>query len=229
MAVYWLKNTDTVEPAGLYTAEAVATASLILYKLSGEKFTGVQTTTESYGSGYFSPMKLEPVVLQGDIQNIPLQAGIRELRLRNSPVVSVQSIKHAGKVMDPNEYSLRNNAYVVRANSVPWILDPLYDLEVSYTYGTPIPAAGKRAAIRLANELIWASTDSTECGLPQRITTQITRQGESMTVLDPLNFLQAGRTGVYEIDLFLAAVNPDKAKKKSKVFSVDKPRGERIN
>jgi hypothetical protein len=229
MAILWLKSSDTVAPSGVYTADAIATASLILYKLSGEKFAGVQTTTESYGSGLYSPMQMEPVVVQGSIRNIPLQAGLRELRLRNSPVVSVQSITHAGVLMDPSEYSLRNNAYVVRANSVPWILDPLYDLTVSYTYGSAIPAAGKRAALRLANELIWASEDSSECSLPQRITTQITRQGESMTVLDPLNFLQAGRTGVYEVDLFLAAVNPNKAKKKSRVFSVDKPRGERIN
>lgn len=229
MAILWLKNSDTVEPTGVYTSDAVAAASLILYKLSGEKFTGIQTATESYGSGYFTPMKLQAVVIQGGIKNIPVQEGIRELRLRNSPVVSVESVSIGGKVLDPSEYSLRNNAYIVRKNSVPWILDPLYDLEVSYTYGTPIPAAGKHAALRLANELIWAKNDSEDCGLPQRITTQITRQGESMTVLDPLNFLQAGRTGVYEIDLFLAAVNPNKAKKKSRVFSVDKPRGERIN
>jgi hypothetical protein len=229
MAILWLKNSDTVAPTGPYTADAIATASLILYKLSGEKFSGVQTTTESYGSGIYSPMKMEPVVVQGNIRNIPLQAGLRELRLRNSPVVSVQSVIHAGSVMASTEYSLRNNAYLVRTNSIPWILDPIYDLTVSYTYGTPIPAAGKRAALRLTNELIWAANDSTECSLPQRITTQITRQGESMTVLDPLNFLLAGRTGVYEIDLFLAAVNPNKAKKKSRVFSVDKPRGERIN
>lgn len=229
MAILWLGNSDTVDPTGPYTSEAVAAASLILYKLSGEKFTGIQTTTESYGSGYFAPMKLEPAVIQGGIKNIPLQPGQRELRLRNSPVRSVESVSIGGMILDPSEYSLRNNAYLVRKNSVPWILDPLYDLTVVYTYGTPIPAAGKHAAMRLANELIWAKDDSAECGLPQRITTQITRQGESMTVLDPLNFLQAGRTGVYEIDLFLAAVNPNKAKKKSKVFSVDKPRGERIN
>lgn len=229
MAILWLNNLDTIEPTGAYTSDAVAAASLILYKLSGEKYTGVQTTTESYGSGYFTPMKLEPVVIQGGIKNIPVQAGARELRLRNAPVVSVQSVTVGGTVLDPAEYSLRNNAYIVRKNSVPWILDPLWELTVSYTYGTPIPAAGKNAALRLANELIWAKNDASECSLPQRITTQISRQGESMTVLDPLNFLQAGRTGVYEIDLFLAAVNPNKAKKKSRVFSVDKPRGERIN
>lgn len=229
MAILWLKNSDTIAPSGSFTTEAVATASFIMYKLSGERYTGVQHATESYGSGYFNPMKLQPVLVQGDIKNIPIHEGIRELRLRNSPVVSVESVHLGGVLMDPSEYSLRNNAYIVKKNSIPWILDPLYDLVVSYTYGSAIPAAGKQAAIRLANELIYAYTDDSQSALPQRIVTQITRQGETMTILDPLNFLQAGRTGVYEIDLFLAAVNPNKAKKKSKVFSVDKPRGERIN
>lgn len=229
MAILWLKNTDTIAPAGAFTAQAVATASFILYKLSGERYTGIQHITESYGSGYFDPAKLQPVVVQGDIQNIPVHQGIRELRLRNSPVVSVQSVTQGGKLLDPSEYSLRNNAYIVKKNSTPWITTPLWDLVVEYTYGSAIPVAGKNAAIRLANELIYAYTDDPQSALPQRIVTQITRQGESMTILDPLNFLQAGRTGVYEIDLFLAAVNPNKAKKKSKVFSVDKPRGERIN
>lgn len=229
MANLWLKNSDTFDPTGSFTTEAVATASFIMYKLSGERYTGVQQATESYGSGYFNPMKLQPVLVQGDIKNIPIHEGIRELRLRNSPVVSIQSVHLGGVLMDPSEYSLRNNAYIVKKNSIPWILDPLYDLVVEYTYGTPIPAAGKHAAIRLANELIYAYNDDPQSALPQRIVTQVTRQGETMTILDPLNFLQVGRTGIYEIDLFLAAVNPNKAKKKSKVFSVDKPRGERIN
>lgn len=229
MAILWLKNSDTIAPTGSFTTEAVATASFILYKLSGERYTGIQQVTESYGSGNFDPVRLQPVVVQGDIKNIPIHEGLRDLRLRNSPVVSVQSIHRGGVLMDPSEYSLRNNAYLVRKNSTPWILDPLWDLTVSYTYGSAIPAAGKNAAIRLANELILAHNDDPQSALPQRIVTQISRQGETMTILDPLNFLQVGRTGVYEIDLFLAAVNPNKAKKKSKVFSVDKPRGERIN
>jgi hypothetical protein len=43
----------------------------------------------------------------------------------------------------------------------------------------------------------------------------------SFTLLDPQDFLEQGRTGVYSVDLFLSAVNPNKAQKKSKTFNVD--------
>jgi hypothetical protein len=228
MANLWLTNADTVEPAGEFTTEAVASASLILHKLSGERYSGVNTVTEVYGTGHYATYNIQPVVIDGQIRHLPLSTGQRELRLRHAPVRSVESIKLNGVVMDPSMYSLRNNAYIVREHSVPWVVDVLWELEVSYTYGVPIPAAGRNAAIRLANELIWAKTNSRECTLPERVTS-ITRQGESLTMLDPLNFLKEGRTGVYEIDLFLSVINPNKAKKKSKVFSVDKPRGEKIN
>lgn len=228
MANLWLTNADTVAPTGEFTTDAVSAASMILYKLTGERYTGINSTTESYGTGHYASYNIQPVVVDGQIRHIPMAVGQRELRLRHSPVRSVESIKLNGVLMDPDSYSLRNNAYIVRTHSVPWIMDVMWDLEVSYTYGAPIPAMAKSAAIRLANELIWSKTGSRECTLPERVTS-ITRQGESLTMLDPLNFLKEGRTGVYEIDLFLQVVNPNKAKKKSKVFSVDKPRGERIN
>jgi hypothetical protein len=45
--------------------------------------------------------------------------------------------------------------------------------------------------------------------------------------LDNQDFLDDLKTGVYAVDLFLRSVNPDKARVKSKVFSVDIPRGRR--
>ena len=61
------------------------------------------------------------------------------------------------------------------------------------------------------------------CELPQRVTS-VSRQGVSYTILDNQEFIDELRTGLYEIDLFLKVVNPDNARRKSKVFSVDTPR-----
>jgi hypothetical protein len=49
----------------------------------------------------------------------------------------------------------------------------------------------------------------------------ITRQGISMAILDPFDFLDNGRTGVYQFDLWLATVNPTGLPRRSRVFSPD--------
>lgn len=229
MATLWISAADTIDPTGPYTESAIQYASFILYKLSGEKYTGVQTTTEVYTSEIPVSTARQSALISGAIYQLPkYMDGNRNLRLLNNPVRSVQSVTHLGKVLDPSEYTLRNNAYLVRSQSLPWILDPVHELSVTYTYGTPPPASGKRAAIRLANELILSDKGSANCALPERISS-VSRQGVSYTIMDPQTFISNGKVGIYEIDLFLAAVNPNKAKKRPKVFSVDKPRGERIN
>lgn len=228
MAVLWLSPSDTVDPSGEYTLAAIELASLVLFSATGEKFTGVWTSTDAYNDPSNAGVQLQPAVVYGNIINVPrFLGGVRNLRLRNSPVLSILSITRNGVVMDPSLYSLRNNAYVVQPNSAPWFLDN-NDLIITYRHGQPVPRAGKAAATRLANEIIHAWKDDGLCSLPERVQS-ITRQGMSMTILDPQEFIQNGRVGIVEVDYFIKAVNPDKARKKSKIFSADKPRGEKIN
>lgn len=229
MATLWISASDTIDPTGPYTESAVQFASFILYKLSAEKYTGLTTVTEVYTTDAITSTNSSPYLLSGDIYNLPRYTeGHRNLRLRNSPVRSVASVSYRGHVLDPSEYSLRNSSYLVRKNSLPWVLDPLNEIEITYTYGTPPPAAGKRAAIRLANELILSDMGSPNCSLPERISS-VSRQGVSYTVMDPQEFIANGKVGIYEIDLFLASVNPTKAKKRPKVFLAGGSRGERVN
>lgn len=229
MATLWLSASDTIDPTGPYTQSAIEFASFILYKLSGEKYSGVQETTEVYTMDSTPSAQLDPMVISGEIINLPRAfMGHRELRLRHTPVRSVTEVVYFDRVMDPSEYSLRNNSYLVQKNSIPWELDPLHELSVTYTYGTPPPAAGKRAAIRFANELILSDMGSASCALPERISS-VSRQGVSYTILDPQNFIDNGKVGIYEIDLFLAAVNPYKAKKRPRVFIPSSTRSERVN
>jgi hypothetical protein len=230
MATPWISAADTIDPTGPYTESAVQTASFVLYKLTAEKYTGVGTTTEVYTSDVSLSNVQTATLINGNIYNLPkfTDVGHRNLRLRQTPVRSVTSVKYRGRELDPSEYSLRNNSYLVRPNGIPWVLDPVYELEITYTHGTPPPAAGKRAAIRLANELILADMGSAKCSLPERITS-VARQGVSYTVMDPQEFISNGKVGIYEIDLFLASVNPNKAKKRPKVFAPGSVRTERVN
>lgn len=228
MALVWLKSMDLADPTSMHAEDAVRFASEVLFALSGEKYTGIQTVTENYTADNFAALQPSPVIINGSIRNAPLQQGARNLRLRHKPIRNVISIEVDGVVMDPNTYDIRNHAYLVKRDGTPWILDSITGLTITYVHGTKIPAAGKAAAIRLANEFVLLKEGSDECTLPSRITTSISRQGETISVLDPLSFFSDGKTGVYDIDLFLAAVNPTKAKKRSRVFSVDRPRGERL-
>jgi hypothetical protein len=82
------------------------------------------------------------------------------------------------------------------------------------------------AARTLAIEFAKLWSDDETCALPQRVTS-ISRQGVSYTLLDSQDFIQEIRTGVYAVDLFLKTSNPDGARVKSRVFSVDTPRARR--
>jgi hypothetical protein len=84
------------------------------------------------------------------------------------------------------------------------------------------------AARTLAIEFAKLWSDDETCALPQRVTS-VSRQGVSFTILDQQDFIQELRTGLYAVDLFLKTVNPDGARRKTKVYSVDTPRARRYN
>jgi hypothetical protein len=219
---------DLDDPTSVHAEDAVRFASEILYSLSGEKYTGIQTTTEHYTSDTLATMQTAPVVVRGSIIHAPVQQGLRNLRLRHNPIRHIVSIEADGVELPADSYNIVNGSYLIRADRLPWILGVQSGLTVTYTHGSKIPAAGKIAAMRLANEYVLLKTGSDDCTLPSRISVSISRQGETISTLDPLSFLSDGKTGVFEVDLFLTSVNPTKAKKRSRVFSVDRPRGERL-
>lgn len=229
MTVLWLAKTDTVDPTGPHTQTAIETASFVLYSLTGQKYNGIQTATEAYNMPFnLLAGEILASVDRGAITHVPKNnEGMRNLRLRHTPVRKIIEIRKGGEVVDPASYSLRNNAYLVRANGTPWVIDTT-DMIITYKHGIRIPAAGKAAAIRFANELIHAQLDDGLCSLPERLQS-VSRQGMSFAILDPQDFIQQGRIGIPAIDYFINAANPSKAKMKARVFSVDQPRGERIN
>jgi hypothetical protein len=230
MPSLWVNAADTVDPTSPSAEWAVQFASFILYKLTGEKYRGTTTSVDTYVLDSVGNLQYAPYVINGDIENLPVRnyegKGIHKLYLRGTPVIGVDSIMIDGEMLNPSEYRLVNNAYLVRNDRKPWLIDDLSEVIVTYRHGTPPPNAGKLAALRLANELIWADTGDSRCALPQRVT-NISRQGVSATILDPQDFLENGKTGIYVVDLFIKAANPSNAKKKPKVFSPDKPSGDR--
>jgi hypothetical protein len=230
-----------------YAYDAVKTASYLLWAMSGRKFTGTTTVTERYVSAYDpylrvggSYLTFSPTLVNGSIQNIP-NAGYgrhshrdflgdgtssySRLRLRGRKVIKVHNLRDInGNVIDPKHYYLYDHSTLLGTPNSTW--EPS-NIEVTYTYGTPPPTAGRAAARVLATELVKLYENDDTCALPQRVTS-ITRQGVSYTILDNQSFIDELKTGIYAVDLFLKTANPDKARARSRVFSPDVPRARRI-
>ena len=228
-----------------YTEEAARVASYLLWSMSGRKYTGETTVTERYTctlrNNRLGPSTKtnSPVLFGGDVFNIPSgdydeyselssdgMSPESRIKLRGRPITKIHAIRNrTGQILDPSSYYLVDHSTIHIKAGTPWT--PC-NTEVTYSYGTPVPVAGKMAARKLAIEFARLWSGDEQCELPQRVTS-VSRQGVSYTILDNQEFIDELRTGLYEIDLFLKVVNPDNARRKSKVFSVDTPRARRYS
>ena len=230
-----------------YAYDAVKTASYLLWGMSGRKYSGTTTVTERYVSVYdpylragASVMTYSPTLIQGEVKNLRIggsglygdddylgdgTSSNTRIRLRGRKVVKIHTVRDIdGNIIDPSQYYLVEHSTLLATPGATWTLS---NVEVTYTYGTPPPTAGKNAARMLAIELVKLYEGDDTCALPQRVTS-ISRQGISYTVLDNQDFIDDLRTGLYSVDLFLKTTNPDKARARARVFSPDVPKARRI-
>lgn len=77
-------------------------------------------------------------------------------------------------------------------------------VRVYYQLKSTLPPGTQAKVIWLAEQYLLAASGKA-CALPERVT-NITRQGVSWTMLDPMDFLGAGLTGVGRIDTWLSVV-----------------------
>lgn len=146
-----------------------------------------------------------------------------------APVTGITSVNVDGGILAPTAYTVYDRRRLVRTDGGRWpdcqdmtLADAAAGaFAITFTQGVPLGPAGQNALELFASELLLASTGST-CRLPSRVT-QLTREGVQMTILDPLNFIEAGRVGLPEVDMWLAAVNPNSQRSASRVYSPDRP------
>lgn len=115
---------------------------------------------------------------------------------------------------------------VYRANGEPW---PDQNLTVpasspggwgiSYLRGEPVPAGGGRCVALLAKEFFNACTGG-RCQLPRRVQ-NVSRQGVTVTAVDPADIYEAGSTGLSEVDLWIKAWNPNRLQEPATAWSPD--------
>jgi hypothetical protein len=130
------------------------------------------------------------------------------------PAVEVTEVKLGGTVLGPSEYALQGG-YLYRTGGGKWPdqdlsrpLDEDGTWSVTYTKGIPVPPGVGVLVGTLALEFLNACTGG-KCKLPRRVQT-VSRQGVTMTMVDPTDIYDEGITGIPEIDLFIKSVNPHK-------------------
>ena len=145
------------------------------------------------------------------------------------PVAAVESVFIDGVEIPPTAYRIDNNNILVRQDGECWPQCQNFDLSgsapdtentflVTYQRGTPVPVSGQIAAGLLACD--FAQSCTTGCKLPGNLSS-LTRQGVEVTVADTTDELNAGLTGIPQVDQWIRAVNPAKLPGRMRVGSLD--------
>lgn len=129
------------------------------------------------------------------------------------PVQGIIEILVDGVVLDESEYVVEGNV-LYRVDGV-W---PAQDLslpatepgtwQVTYARGNPAPAGVGQFTSALATEFYNACTGE-RCRLPRTVT-EASARGVNFRMFNPQDIYNSGKTGLPEVDLWLAAVNPNK-------------------
>lgn len=226
---------------------ATSFAAYVLWALTGRRFGACEVTVrpcgqgcQFYGGWMSYPVTADgigtvwaPFIRDGSWFNCGCVGACRcEPRCSvwlPGPIASIVQVTVSGIIIDPSLYRVDNRSRLVGINGQCWPDCQNMDLEspdegvfeVTYTRGTPLPAAGQMAFGLLACEFLKACMGGS-CALPENISS-LTRQGVQIEMIDPTQIEQAGLTGIREVDLFIRAVNPRGLQRRPRVVSPDTP------
>jgi hypothetical protein len=186
------------------------------------------------GRGWYMPLLYDGQVYNTCGCGPHLTCGCGDTRaavMLDGRVDSITQVRIDGAVLSPSAYVLDRHTLLVRVDGGVWPL--VQDLnapatadntfEVTYKQGAPLPAGGRRSLTALMVELFKARCGDASCRLPARVT-NIVREGVTYSMLDdPAAILDAGRTGITEVDMWIALVNPSGTRTRMRVYSPDLP------
>lgn len=246
----WTLDTSCCEAWASYSNtvrdRATSWATYILWGLTGRRFGTCEVTVRPCGTGcnFYGGYIYYPVTADGygtqlnpyigpggQWFNCACTAGCRcTARCQvwlPGPVASVTEVIVNGVVIDPSRYRIDNKDRLVGLDGQCWpecqdlnVESPAADtFQVTYVRGVPLPVAGQIAAGILACEFAKACA-GTACSLPQNLAS-LTRQGIEVSTIDPTDVLQAGLTGLPDVDLFIRTVNPNQLQARPRVWSPD--------
>lgn len=216
--------------------DALERVSNLLFHWSGRKFPGVcEDTVQPCGrhrpvtryrfTGSQDGLWRDEYVCGCNAGRGCVCGGADEITLGGYPVIEVTQVvldtdgDGVGEILDPARYRINDYRYLERLDDADgtnpgWpCCDPTF--RVSFTYGRTPPPEGVAAAAAFGCE--WAiacqpETAGLKCRLPRRAI-QVVRQGITIQMIDPASMFvvkpgQPIKTGLHEVDAFLAAHNP---------------------
>lgn len=233
------------------TGVALAAASEVLWAMSGRRFSLCPTTLRpcrescndglydtsnwwNWGGGYPRPRFFQGVwtnIACGQCLDGCSCTVVSKVRLP-MPVGSITNVTIDGVVLPPSAYQLYDYRDLVRQDGGewPWCNDLSKPAgqpgtwSITAEFGEPVPVMGQWAVAELATEFAKARLCDSSCQLPAPVQ-QLSRQGVSMTFLDPNEVFANGRLGLRFVDMFLSTYNPDGLRAPARVYSVDNPIG----
>lgn len=226
-------------------AYALEQASLVLWAATGRRFGLCEMQVRPCGQEEPWLYRTYPVPGSGGYWDFPVLAGgvwtagggcgcsggcacrPSEIPLPG-PVDSIVAVVQDGLTVDPSGYRLDGNR-LVRLNGQAWPVSQDLALPLSaagtfgvtYRRGVAVPVALNNAAGIYACELAAARTGG-ECRLPDRIQS-ISRQGVSVDLVGPDDYLDKGRTGLADVDQVIVSYNPRGLASPPRVLTLDTP------
>lgn len=152
-----------------------------------------------------------------------------KIRLWHSRVIDIVQVIVGGTILDPDAYYLEGNV-LVRDDGSTWPnlqegrRGSATSWEITYRHGDPVPIEGATATGELACEIALALTGDEECSLPQRTKTYTNHAGLTLGIIDPMEFLVDGLTGLYLPDQWIRKVNPNGLARRARAYSYGKKR-----
>lgn len=189
-----------------HASVCLAAATEILYALAGRRY-GVCSVVET----------LNPTEVCGPPVHPSLApTGGLVLTLATTPVQTVTSVTEDGtELVQGTDYRVDDWRLLVRIGQA-WS----GEVVATYTGGPAVPDSGRMAVGELACELMKACQQDKTCRLSSRVQ-DVARQGITVRFIDPMDFLDKGRTGLVLCDLFLSAVNPHGLTSRSTIVNPD--------
>lgn len=146
----------------------------------------------------------------------------RAVRLPHRDARQLTAVTTAtGTPLDAADYVIERGGYLAAAPGRAARLPTEHSsLVLTYVAGRNPPADGRAAAVELAVELGREVVEPGSSALPGNVTS-IARQGVTMTYQPAQTIIAAGATGLYAVDLWLATVNPTRARRPARSWSPD--------
>lgn len=140
------------------------------------------------------------------------------------PVDSITEVTIGGIAVDPDTYRVDDKHWLVRTGGECWPTCADLDTDdgenvfvVTYVRGGAVPPALLRAASTLACEWGKACVGA-DCRLSNRVTS-LARNGITIDMASPDEFLEDGLTGLWEVDSVIRALNPYRRKQRGRIYA----------